>query len=214
LRIPARLPAIAACALAATPGATSGCASRAPLERSGAPRPVPTVEVTGLILNGVTARPLPGASVDLDGWARAQSGPDGRFRVEAVPVGGYLLTTTRPGFRNRVQPVHIADPQPGPDGEPGPRNDFIVLLFAPSDYFNSFPTRGGAPACKTEADCASGQICLMINFREADASACTAPTRCESEHDCKIGQQCEPLTLQSGQVLRVCHGQPAPEVDR
>jgi hypothetical protein len=210
LRISARSLAIAACALGAMPA----CAANTPLERSAEPRPVPTVEVTGLILNGVTARPLPGASVQLDGWARGESGPDGRFRIGAIPVGTYLLAASRSGFRNRVQPVHIVVPGPGSESDTGARNDFIVLLFTPSDYFNSFPTRGTAPACKTEADCASGQICLMINFREADASACTVPVRCQGEHDCKVGQQCEPVTLQTGAVMRVCHGQPAPEVDR
>ena len=53
----------------------------------------------------------------------------------------------------------------------------------------------------------------MNNFKEVDAPACIVPTVCKTEADCKLGQQCEPVTLLSKAELRVCQGQPAPEVE-
>ena len=175
------------------------------------PPPVPRVAITGVIVNGVNARPLVGAIIDLDGRPRAESGPDGRFKFDDVPVGMHLLATRMAKFRARVQPVAIVMPDPL-DTEGARRNDFIVLLFAPSAYFDGFPALGDVPPCLTDGDCPRHQLCLMNNFREIDASACAVPKICVTENDCKLGQQCEPVTLASGEELRVCHGQPAPEV--
>jgi hypothetical protein len=175
------------------------------------PPPVPRVSVSGVIVNGVNARPLIGAIIELDGRPRAESGADGRFRFDDVPVGPHLLSTRVPKFRPRVQPVAIVMPDPL-DTEGGRRNDFIVLLFAPSAYFDGFPPFGDAPPCLKDSDCPPRQLCLMNSFKEIDASSCAVPKICATEDDCKLGQQCEPVTLQSGEETRVCHGQPAPEV--
>lgn len=191
--------------------APAGCAAKPPPVPALPPPPPPLVEVTGIIVNGVTSRPLPGAIIDIDGHMKTESGTDGRFRIEEVPVGPHLLATRAPKFRSRVQPVEIIVPDTDPDA--GRRNDFIVLLFAPSDYFSAFPALGDTPPCRSDRDCPPQQICLMNNFREVDAPACTVPRRCGSEADCKVGQQCEPVRLASGEEMRVCHGQPAPEVD-
>jgi hypothetical protein len=191
-----------------------GCAHQpAPPAVKPAARPAPTkrVTITGLIVNGVTSRPLVGAIIELDGIPRAESHPDGRFQIEEVTVGTHLLASRAPRFRPRIQPVAIIDANPDPDS--GPRNDFIVLLFAPSAYFDTFPAFGASRPCKTNTDCPNAQICMMNNFKETDAPACTIPTACATETDCKLGQQCEPITLESGEEVRVCHGQPAPEVD-
>ena len=163
-----------------------------------------------MILNGITARPLPGAIIDLDDRSGlSETGADGRFHLEDVAIGVHLLGARALHFRSRVQAVNIrvADT----DLEVGPHNDFIVLLFAPSGYFAGFPPLGATAPCRTEADCHVGQICLMTNFKEGDAPSCTHPVVCRSESDCKLGQQCEPVTLLSGVELRVCQGQPAPE---
>lgn len=190
----------------------AGCTARKPPVVPALPPPPPAlVDVTGIIVNGVTSRPLPGAIIDIDGHMKTESGPDGRFRIEAVPVGPHLLATRATKFRSRVQPVEIIVPDTDP--EAGRRNDFIVLLFAPSDYFSAFPALGDTPPCRSDRDCPQQQICLMNNFREVDAPACTVPRRCSTEGDCKLGQQCEPVRLASGEEMRVCHGQPAPEVD-
>ena len=173
--------------------------------------PAPRLAITGVIVNGVTARPLVGAIIDLDGRPRAESGPDGRFRIDDVPVGLHLLATRAAKFRARVQPVTIALPD-HQDAEDARSNDFIVLLFPPSAYFDDFPPLGNAPTCLVDKDCPPRQLCLMNNFKEIDAPACAVPKICKTEADCKLGQQCEPVTLASGQELRVCHGQPAPEV--
>jgi hypothetical protein len=173
--------------------------------------PPPHVSITGLIVNGVTSRPLVGAIVDIDGHMQVESGPDGRFRIDDVVVGPHLLSTRATKFRARIQPVDIVVPDA--DAEAGRRNDFIVLLFAPSAYFEGFPALGSTPPCRSDGECGKGQICLMNNFREMDAPACAVPKSCASEADCKIGQQCEPIRVASGQEMRVCHGQPAPEVD-
>jgi hypothetical protein len=171
---------------------------------------VSAVAITGLIVNGVNSRPLVGVIIDLDGRPRAESGPNGRFRIDDVPVGMHLLSTRAVKFRARIQPVSIIVPNDDPDI--GPRNDFIVLLFAPSAYFDGFPRLGDTPPCRTHRDCPSQQVCMMNNFREMDASACTVPKPCATEADCKLGQQCEPVELPSGDEMRACHGQPAPEV--
>jgi len=174
----------------------------------------PRVAITGMIVNGVTARPLAGAIIDLDDRpGRAESGKDGRFRVDEVPVGMHLLTARSPHFRTRAQPVKIVAPEGDQDVDSGPRNDYIVLLFAPSAYFEAFPSLGAAPRCVTDADCGKQQICLMNNFREMDAPSCTLPKLCRTEADCKLGQQCEPIVLRSMEEVRVCQGQPAPEVE-
>jgi hypothetical protein len=191
----------------------AGCAGqKPPAGRAAVPPPPPAlVSVTGIIVNGVTSRPLVGAIIDIDGHMKVESGPDGRFRIDEVPVGPHLLATRAVRFRSRVQPVEIIVPDTDP--EAGRRNDFIVLLFAPSEYFATFPALGNTPPCRSERDCPPSQICLMNNFREVDAPACTVPRRCSTEADCKLGQQCEPVTVASGDQMRVCHGQPAPEVD-
>jgi hypothetical protein len=191
-------------------GIVSACAT-APAASPPVPGPPPATEVTGMIVNAVTGRPLAGASIDVDGRASADSGDDGRFRLGEVPTGLHLMTIRRTGFRTRVQPAEIALPRA--DDDVGPSNDFIVLLFAPSAYFDSFPPRGATPPCRTEADCKAGELCLMASFKDADAPACTVPVTCGSERDCKIGQQCEPVTLRSGEKPRVCQGRPAPEVE-
>jgi len=190
----------------------AACTGHAPAPVPVAPAaPPPHVSITGLIVNGVTSRPLVGAIVDIDGHMRVESGPDGRFRIEDVPVGRHLLATRATKFRARIQPVDIIVPDEDP--EAGRRNDFIVLLFAPSPYFEGFPVLGSTPPCRSDGECATGQICLMNNFREMDAPACAVPRACSSEADCKIGQQCEPIRVASGAEMRVCHGQPAPEVE-
>ena len=209
LRLAAHILALAVAA-ASLP---AGCGPlRPPPKAAAAPAGPPAqVTVTGIIVNGVTSRPLPGAIIDIDGHMKTESGIDGRFRIEEVPVGDHLLATRATKFRARIQPVEIVVPDADP--EAGRRNDFIVLLFAPSDYFSTFPALGSTPPCRSERDCPAQQICLMNNFREVDAPACTVPRRCASEADCKIGQQCEPVRVASGEEMRVCHGQPAPEVD-
>jgi hypothetical protein len=192
--------------------AFAACTAHAPVPVPVAPPvPPPHVSITGLIVNGVTSRPLVGAIVDIDGHMQVESGPDGRFRIDDVAVGPHLLATRAHKFRSRIQPVDIIVPDADP--EAGRRNDFIVLLFAPSPYFDGFPVLGSTPPCRSDGECAKGQICLMNNFREMDAPACAIPKACSSETDCKIGQQCEPIRLASGEEMRVCHGQPAPEVE-
>ena len=171
----------------------------------------PAVAISGLIYNGVTSHPLDGAIVELDGRPLTVSSSDGRFRIEGVPVGLHLLGTRTGQFRARVQPVIIQASDVDAAREGVRRNDFIVPLFPPSSYFDAFPPRGDLPVCRTDADCPRGQICLMNNFREIDAPACAVPRVCATEADCAPGQQCEPVTLASGEELRVCHGQPAPE---
>ena len=199
------MPAVPSCAgLAARPAPTAP----AP------PAAVARVSITGMIVNGVTSRPLKGAILDLDDHpGRSESGLDGRFRIDDVPIGPHLLTARAQRFRSRTQPVKIVAADPASDPESGPRNDFIVFLFAPSGYFDSFPRLGAAPPCRNEADCPANQICLMNNFREMDAPSCTLPAICKTEADCRLGQQCEPITLLSNEELRVCQGQPAPEVE-
>ncbi|MEP6654359.1 MAG: carboxypeptidase-like regulatory domain-containing protein [Myxococcales bacterium] len=170
------------------------------------------VAITGLIVNGVTARPLPGAIIDLDDRPRlSETGPDGRFRLDDIPVGVHLLGARAQHFRSRLQPVNIVVPDGNAEGA---RNDFIVLLFAPSGYFAGFPPLGSTPACRNEAECAPGRVCLMTNFKEGDAPVCSVPVHCRTESDCKLGQQCEPVTLMSGEEPHVCQGQPAPEVEQ
>lgn len=190
----------------------AACAGHAPAPPPVTPAPPPVpVAVTGLIVNGVTSRPLVGAIVDIDGHRQVESGPDGRFRIDEVPTGQHLLAARAPKFRARIQPVDIVVPDDDP--EAGRRNDFIVLLFAPSPYFDVFPSLGNRAPCRSHQECAAGEICLMNNFKEMDAPACAVPKPCRSEADCKIGQQCEPVRVASGEELRVCHGQPAPEVE-
>ena len=209
LRLAAHILALAVAAASVAVGC--GALHPAPKAPAGPPAPPPLVAVTGIIVNGVTSRPLPGAIIDIDGHMKTESGADGRFHIDDVPVGDHLLATRATKFRARIQPVEIVVPDSDP--EAGRRNDFIVLLFAPSDYFSTFPALGDTPPCRSERDCPAAQICLMNNFREVDAPACTVPRRCASEADCKIGQQCEPVRVASGEEMRVCHGQPAPEVD-
>jgi hypothetical protein len=203
---------IVSLALAAA-SVVAGCGALRPPPKAapGPPAPAVRVAVTGIIVNGVTSRPLPGAIIDIDGHMKTESGANGRFQIDDVPVGDHLLATRATKFRARIQPVEIVVPDADP--EAGRRNDFIVLLFAPSDYFSAFPALGNTPPCRSERDCPAQQICLMNNFREVDAPACAVPRRCASEADCKIGQQCEPVRVASGEEMRVCHGQPAPEVD-
>ncbi len=199
--------------LPVTPACASATPVAPPVPAAVAPPPA-RVSITGMIVNGVTSRPLVGAILDLDDrLRRSESGTDGRFRIDDVLTGNHLLTARAPRFRARTQPVTIVAPDPLADGDSGPRNDFIVFLFAPSGYFDGFPRLGATPPCRTDADCPSGQICLMNNFKEVDAPACIVPTVCKTEADCKLGQQCEPVTLLSKAELRVCQGQPAPEVE-
>ncbi|MES1206916.1 MAG: carboxypeptidase-like regulatory domain-containing protein [Pseudomonadota bacterium] len=198
----ALLPVMATCASPAPPPPVTAASPSGPVAR---------ITVTGFIVNGVTARPLVGAIVELDGRPRAESGPDGRFRIDDVLVGSHLLTARAARFRTRIQP--IATVVPSAEQDSGPRNDFIVLLFAPSAYFDGFPPLGDKPPCQADADCPGVEICLMNNFREMDAPACASPKICGTEADCKLGQQCEPVRLKSGEDARVCQGQPAPEVD-
>ncbi len=198
-------------ALAVLPACARGMTARPTIAPVAAdPRTVPGVAITGLIVNGVTSHPLVGAIIELDGRPHAESGPDGRFRIDDVPIGLHLLSTRAPKFRKRVQPVSIVAPNPDPDI--GARNDFIVLLFAPSAYFDGFPGIGNTATCRSPVDCPGPEVCMMNNFREMDAPTCTVPTPCRAESDCKLGQQCEPVSLASGEELRVCQGQPAPEV--
>lgn len=209
LRFAAHIFALAIIALPLFAGC-AGAATHAP------PAPPPAapparVSIGGLIVNGVTSRPLPGAIIDVDGHMKTESGPDGRFHIEEVPVGPHLLATRATRFRPRIQPVEIVIPDADP--EAGRRNDFIVLLFAPSEYFSAFPALGATPPCRSDLDCPPKQICLMNNFKEVDAPACAVPRRCSTEADCKIGQQCEPFRGATGEEMRVCQGQPAPEVD-
>lgn len=194
------------------PACTAAHVSRPPSPALAASPPqVPRVGISGVIVNGVNARPLVGAIIELDGQPRAESGADGRFKLDDVPVGQHLLATRAAKFRARVQPVTIVLPDPL-DTEGGRRNDFIVLLFAPSAYFDGYPALGNVPPCLTDADCPPHQLCLMNSFKEIDTAACAVPKLCASESDCKLGQQCEPTTLPTGQEVRVCHGQLAPEV--
>jgi hypothetical protein len=191
---------LSACAATAGNRPAAGASATAPAR----------VAITGLIVNGVTARPLPGAIIDLDDRPRlSETGADGRFRLDEVPVGVHLLGARAQHFRSRLQPVTIVVPDPNTEG--GARNDFIVLLFAPSGYFAGFPRLGSTPTCRTEVDCTPGQVCLMTNFKEGDAPVCSVPVYCRTEFDCKLGQQCEPVTLRSGEEPHVCQGQPAPE---
>ncbi len=201
-------------ALGVLPAACAGkAATRTPatMNATTSAVPVPGVALTGVIVNGVNARPLAGAIIDLDGRSRGESGPGGRFKIEDAPLGTHLLATRVANFRPRVQPVSIVLPE-HQDAEDARPNDFIVLLFPPSAYFDEFPSLGTAPTCRTDQDCPVRQLCLMNNFKEIDAPTCAVPRICKTETDCKLGQQCEPVALPSGKELRVCRGQPAPEV--
>lgn len=54
----------------------------------------------GRVVESGTRAPLAGARVEVDGPARraAQTGPDGRWRIDALPAGDYAVRVAHPGF--------------------------------------------------------------------------------------------------------------------
>ncbi len=65
----------------------------------------PAGTLTGLVTHA--GRPLPGASVvvaERYGTPHAaQTGPDGRYRIEGIPPGEYVPAATAPGFEEAVR---------------------------------------------------------------------------------------------------------------
>ncbi len=192
---------------------------------AGAPRPVaaaPTapapdrrvfVPITGFVVNGVTSRPIAGATVRLEAVGQTTSDTDGRFQFPRVPTGVLLLHVSAPEFRDKLENervVHIVAPE---TSDPIPQTPWGILMFKPSPYFDAFPPAGATKPCKTESDCGKGLLCLRSNFKEVDMPACTQPVPCATERDCKTGQQCETVDLLSGEQARICQGQPAPEAE-
>lgn len=201
-------------ALAGTAIFLLGCAhAPAPAPTPAVPPPPPPVSVSGLVVNGVTSKPLAGAHVVLEGIGEATSAEDGRFRIEKVPIGVAMLHVTVEGFRDNYQNVRVIPPEKIDAHEPTLENNWFVLMFQPSPYFDAFPPAAGARRCRTEAECDQGQVCFKTNFKEADMPACASPQPCKTERECKVGQRCEPVDLISGTQLRICQGQPAPEFE-
>jgi hemoglobin/transferrin/lactoferrin receptor protein len=78
-------------------------------------RPAGAATVSGTV-SDVTGAALPGSHVVLRGVATgqessAETGPDGRFQLDAPTVGAYLIIVTRPGFSEAARTVVIASPE-------------------------------------------------------------------------------------------------------
>jgi hypothetical protein len=69
---------------------------------------LPTHTITGSVVNSFTGEPVPHARVRAQtarGPLFAFSGPDGRFSIDEVPEGHWMITAQRPGFETPdVQP--------------------------------------------------------------------------------------------------------------
>lgn len=83
---------------------------------SSAPRPadsaegdaVPTGDITGIVVDAATRRPLSAANVLIDGTKRGTvTGDDGRYALRGVPAGTYEVRATRIGYGSRSEAVPV-----------------------------------------------------------------------------------------------------------
>lgn len=89
---------VLAASLAARPGALA--AQEAP----GAP----AIDLAGVVIDALTDRPLPGASIGLEGSpVEVGSGDDGRFLLADVPTGPVLVRASRFGYEDLLVPVTV-----------------------------------------------------------------------------------------------------------
>lgn len=76
---------------------------------------VPRTTLTGRITNATDGKPLPFASVYLNGTTRGTTTTeDGRFLLTDVPYGSSELVVSYTGFSAVKQPIRIADSKPAP----------------------------------------------------------------------------------------------------
>ncbi|WP_375445833.1 carboxypeptidase-like regulatory domain-containing protein [uncultured Fibrella sp.] len=76
---------------------------------------VPRTTLTGRITNATDGKPLPFASVYLNGTTRGTTtAEDGQFRLTDVPYGAHELVASYTGFSAVKQAIRIADAKPAP----------------------------------------------------------------------------------------------------
>src|SRR5690606_7865500 len=89
-------------ALACPPAARPGV-----LAAQEAPGPA-AADVAGVVIDALTDRPLPGASIGLEGSpVEVGSGDDGRFLLADVPTGPVLVRASRFGYEDLLVPVTV-----------------------------------------------------------------------------------------------------------
>src|SRR5690606_34874023 len=66
--------------------------------------------IRGVVLDENTSQFLPGAEIVLEGTPyRGRSGSDGRYRIEAVPPGTYMLTVSYVGYEDYSHEITVAE---------------------------------------------------------------------------------------------------------
>ena len=70
----------------------------------------PRFPVTGVVVDSLTGEPLTSATIELEELRRSTvTEADGRFAVQRVPRGGYLVTVRQLGYRVHRRFVQVAD---------------------------------------------------------------------------------------------------------
>jgi ABC-type transport system substrate-binding protein len=79
------------------------------LQRPPPPPPAPglVAVLTGKVLDAKTGKPLPGASISLNGYV-VSAGPDGTYSI-TVPVGSYSLRVEYTGYEEFIQSIDLSE---------------------------------------------------------------------------------------------------------
>lgn len=75
----------------------------------GSPAAAQSSKITGRVVNSKTGKPLPNANVFLDGTMRGDvTNEKGRFQIENVPPGSYLIVISRVGYDIRRGRISVS----------------------------------------------------------------------------------------------------------